>query len=158
MGAEGCRGVVAHGWDAAGVIRLMGQHLRGLAYQRPRWSTVLLIIPGDTAQQLAQAGYTKDRIRDELRRQNPIPRAEYAAWFGNDYWSQGVKQTLAEQPGDGPVLAPAVDQFLILYAGGPGMKNLIVPGWFGAKRAVTREIVLPPDWDGAASGSASPER
>jgi len=147
MGAEGTRGMVAHGWDAQDVIRLFGRHLRGLAFQRPIWTTVLLIIPGDTAYQLSRAGYTKERIREELLQQNPVPRKEYAAWFAGNYWKQGVEQELASRqaPGDA-YFAPLVRQFLILYAGGAGMKNMIVPGWFGSKRAITRQIDLPPDW------------
>jgi len=147
MGAEGWRGVVANGWDAADVIRLMGQHLRGLAFQRPRWTTVLLIIPGDTAYQLSRAGYTKEMIRAGLSRQNPVSRKEFAAWFANESWAQGVQASLAEQPEGETIDTPVIEQFLILYAGGPGMKNMIIPGWFGSKRAVTREIVLPPRWE-----------
>jgi hypothetical protein len=146
MGAEGWRGVIATGWDSAGVMRLMGAHMRGLAVQRPRWKTVLLIIPGDTAYQLSRAGYSKERIREELGRQNPIPREEFKAWFVNETWAEAARKTLDETPANEPVHAPAIDQFLILYAGGPGMKNMIVPGWFGAKKAVTREIVLPLNW------------
>lgn len=146
MGAEGWRGIIATGWNAEGVMRLMGAHLRGLAVQRPRWKTVLLIIPGDTAYQLSRAGYTKERIREELSRQNPISREEFKAWFVNETWAEAARKTLDETPANEPVHAPAIDQFLILYAGGAGMKNMIVPGWFGAKKAVTREIVLPPNW------------
>ena len=151
MGAEGIRGVVAHGWDAAGIMKLMGEHLRGLAWQRPRWPVILLVIPGDTSYQLSHEGYDRERIRRELLRRNPIPREEYARWFANDFWGEGVRRTLAEHPGDPVVYGPVVDQFLIVYAGGQGMKNMIIPGWFGAKRAVTREIRLPTDRDRPAS-------
>ena len=148
MGAEGSRGIVANGWDAKGVLRLMGQHMRGLAFQRPVWSTVLLIIPGDTAYQLSREGYSKDRIREELLQQNPVPRQEYAAWFAKNYWKPDVEQEMASRQGPGDTyFAPLVRQMLILYAGGPGMKNMIVPGWFGSKQAITRQIALPPDWD-----------
>jgi hypothetical protein len=156
MGAEGWRGVVANGWEARDVIRLMGQHLRGLAFQRPRWSTVLLIIPGDTAYQLSHAGYTKERIRKELLGENPVPRQAFAAWFSNETWRQDVQDILAKHPQADTIDTPVIDQFLIVYAGGPGMKNMLVPGWFGAKRAVTRKIVLPPNWDAVvAAGKAA---
>ncbi|EGB15546.1 hypothetical protein DND132_2342 [Pseudodesulfovibrio mercurii] len=147
LGAEGWRVAVAHGWSGPDVMRLMGRHLAGLAYQRPRWPTILVVIPGDTAYQLAHEGYTKERIRKELREQNPIPKGEYEKWFANDFWKQGVTRTLAEHPGEPVIAAPETDHLLILYAGGNGMKNIIVPGWFGAKGPVTREVELPPDWD-----------
>lgn len=147
MGAEGIRGAVAHGWDAAGIMKLMGEHLRGLAWQRPRWPVLLLVIPGDTAYQLSHEGYDKGRIRKELLEQNPIPREDYARWFANDFWAEGVRRTLEEHPDTPFVRGPVVDQFLIVYAGGQGMKNMIIPGWFGARRAVTREIRLPSGWD-----------
>ena len=143
LGAEGYRGVIANGWDARGVMRLMGEHLRGLAWQRPRWATVLVVIPGDTAHQLARAGYTKDRIRKELLEQNPIPREEFTRWFSNESWAEGVKASLARQPDSPVVYAPMVDQLLIVYAGGQGMKNMIIPGWIGALKAVTRPIRFP---------------
>lgn len=153
MGAEGMRGIIAHGWEAKDVIRLFGQHLRGLAFQRPRWTTVLLIIPGDTAYQLSRAGYTKERIREELLRQNPVPRKEYAAWFASDHQGRDAQRILAENPGAEVIQTPRIDQFLILYAGGPGMKNMIIPGWFGSKKAITRTITLPPDWEAVVAGS-----
>ena len=140
MGAEGYRGVVAHGLESADIIRLMGAHMKGLAWQRPRWSTILLVIPGETAWQLAHSGYTKERIRKELLQQNPIPREEFLRWFDSSRWGDDVEKVLAVGAENQPVQAPATDQLLILYAGGPGIKNMIIPGWFGARRAVTKRI------------------
>ena len=40
---------------------------------------------------------------------------------------------------------PFIDQFLILVAGGPGEKSMLIPGWAGSK-AISKEIRLPANW------------
>jgi hypothetical protein len=39
---------------------------------------------------------------------------------------------------------PVIDQLLVLVAGGPGEKSMIIPGW--GSKAVSKEIRLPGDW------------
>ena len=79
-------------------------------------------------------------IRKELLQQNPIPREEFLHWFDSSRWGDDAEKVLASGAENQPVQAPTTDQLLILYAGGPGIKNMIIPGWFGARRAVTRRI------------------
>ena len=44
------------------------------------------------------------------------------------------------------IQTPVIDNLIILVAGGPGEKSMLIPGWSGSK-AISKEIKLPVHWD-----------
>jgi len=147
MGAGGEHTIIGHGWDAQGILELMGRHMHGFAYQRPYWNTMLLVVATDTGHQLAKAGYDKAKIRDFLMKSNPMDRKAFADWFA-DFRMDDWRKILEEREGQQTIYCPVIDNFMILYAGGPGgMKNKLIPGWLFSTGPVTRRIELPRNWD-----------
>jgi len=147
MGAEGIRGVVGIGRTPEGFLQLVAEHMSGLAAQRPRWPVVALLIARDTAIELAKAGYTKESIREGILKYGSIPFSKYKERFSIPRWSNEIQnaEVIATSP-DEMIPQPTIDQFIILVAGGSGEKSMIIPGWFGATKAVSKEIRLPANW------------
>jgi len=139
IAAEGIRGILASGRSPDAYLKLVAAHMGGLVAQRPQWTVVVLIIAQDTAAMLAREGWTKDSIRATLLKHCNSGLLPPDA---------GTTQNAAT-----PIAAAAqgsrfsIDQFLILVAGGPGEKSMLIPGWFEASRAVSKEIRLPGNWE-----------
>jgi hypothetical protein len=140
MGAEGLRGVIGSGRTSEGFLKLVADHMAGLAAQRSHWPTVLLVIAKDTAAQLAREGWTKQTIREGILSfaNNPASPSKSGQELQLGNVSGENSKTQAQLQ---------IDQFLVLVAGGPGEKSMIIPGWLGATKAVSKEIRLPGNWE-----------
>jgi hypothetical protein len=57
------------------------------------------------------------------------------------------EETLESKDPAALVPQPLIGQFIILHAGGPGEKSMLIPGWFAAEKVVSKEVRLPADWD-----------
>lgn len=147
VGIEGMRGVVGIGRTSEGFLQLVAEHMSGLAAQRPRWPVIVLIIAKDTATQLAREGWTKESIREAILKFGSIPLSKYKERFNIPRWSHEIQnaEVTATSPNE-MIPQPFIDQFIILVAGGSGEKSMILPGWFGATKAVSKEIRLPANW------------
>jgi hypothetical protein len=147
VGVEGIRGVVGIGRTSEGFLRLVAEHMSGLAAQRPRWPVVILIIAKDTAIQLAKDGWTKESMREAILKFGSVPLSKYKERFNIPRWSHEIQnaEVSATSPNE-MIPQPFIDQFIILVAGGFGEKSMILPGWFGASKAVSKEIRLPANW------------
>ena len=113
---------------------------------------VLLVIAKDTAAQLARDGWTKETIREAILGFVSVPssRSDAGPKLGRELPAGGN----ADPHGPKTRTAPLqIDQFLILVAGGTGEKTMIIPGWLGAARAVSKEIRLPGRWQEIKSNS-----
>lgn len=147
IGVEGMRGVVGIGRTSEGFLQLVADHMSGLAAQRPRWPVVILIIAKDTAIQLARDGWTKESIREAVMKYGSVPLAKYKERFNIPRWSHEIQSAEVNATGENNMIPqPFVDQFIILVSGGSGEKSMILPGWFGASKAVSKEIRLPANW------------
>ncbi len=143
MGAEGMRGVIGIGRTSDEYLKLVADHMVGLAAQWRRWPVVVLVIAKDTAAQLARDGYTKDSIREGILNYVNVPSGKEST-----HRPQTNPGTSNPTENSAKSSAPqlVIDQFLIFVAGGVGEKSMIIPGWVGAKQAVTKEIRLPANW------------
>jgi hypothetical protein len=145
MGAEGLRGVIGAGRTSEGFLKLVADHMAGLAAQRPHWPTVLLVIAKDTAAQLARDGWTKQTIREGILKFANTPSSSAQSRPELQPATRAGTNVDAENPKT-QVSQLQIDQFLILVAGGPGEKSMIIPGWLGGIKAASREIRLPAHW------------
>lgn len=150
LGIEGIRGIIGIGHNPEEYLKLVSEHLAGLAAQRPYWPVVVLIIARDTAAELARAGWTKETIREAILKKGSKPFAELQTRFfkrrGQSIFKipEGILET--KDP-NAMIPQPLIGQFIILHAGGSGEKSMLIPGWFGAEKAVSKEVRLPANWD-----------
>lgn len=150
LGIEGIRGIIGIGHTPEQYLKLVSEHLAGLAAQRPYWPVVVLIIARDTAAELARAGWTKESIRTEIMKNGSKPLSELQRRFfkrgGQSIFKipEGMLDTKDPQA---MVPQPLIGQFILLHAGGSGEKSMLIPGWFGAEKAVSKEIRLPANWE-----------
>jgi hypothetical protein len=148
MGAEGMRGVIGIGRTSDEYLKLVADHMVGLAAQWRHWPVVVLIVAKDTAGQLARDGYTKDSIREGILKYVNVPP-------GKESTHRPQTNPGSNPPADSAKSAApqlVIDQFLIFVAGGVGEKSMIIPGWVGATKAVTKEIRLPANWPQLLTG------
>jgi hypothetical protein len=106
--------IVPRGTDDSGIIQTIKDRLG------PQWRQLTLLVCPSHAATLADAGWTKERLIDELQRTRPEPPAT----------------------GIGRLSGPESAQ--VVCAGGPGAWIGLVTG---VGRWVSRPIELPADWD-----------
>jgi len=149
LGAEGMRGIIGIGHTPDQYMKLVSEHLAGLAAQRPYWPVVVLIIARDTAAELARAGWTKETIREAILKNGSKPLAELESrFFKKGQSSFKIPEGILDTKDPKAMIAqPLIGQFIILHAGGSGEKSMLIPGWFGAEKAVSKEIRLPANWE-----------
>jgi hypothetical protein len=124
------------------------EHMAGLAARRPYWPVVVLVIARDTAAELARAGWTKDKIRQAILKYRAKPLGEIRSRFSKRSERLKVPEGMVETTDPAALVPqPLIGQFIILHAGGPGEKSMLIPGWFGAEKAISREARLPANWD-----------
>lgn len=143
VGAEGTHGILGSGWSSEGFLRLVSDHLAGL--ERTERSVVVLIIAQDRAAMLARDGWTKPKIREFIAEHARIPFSKYKERFIDAGKAVPASVRGITDP-DALVPVPVIGQLIILVAGGPGEKSMLIPGWGGSK-AVSKQIRLPADWD-----------
>jgi len=106
----------------------------------------LLVITPSTAQQLANEGWGKDRIRSYVKDHTRVPPVRLeeglTSWnqkAGNDDYSAET----SELDENGLVTMPFVKELYVIVAGGVGEKNALIPLW---SEPVSREVPLPKAW------------
>ena len=147
ISAESFSGILGIGQTRQGYLNLIASWMKG--HDRPYRPDLVIVIAQDTAQMLAQEGWTKKSIEAYLRDKAKVPFREFKEQFvdtnmasinrGVPAWA--FKVTDPEQLID----KPFVDRFLIVVAGGTGEKSMIIPGWTNGK-AVCKEVRLPANW------------
>ncbi len=144
FGAEGYKGVLGIGQSHEGYLKLIASELKG--HDRPYRSTMMLVIAQDTAGMLAQAGWTKESIEKYIREAAKVPFREVKEQFIDTHMAAGVPGWMFSVTDPNQLVPkPFIDQFLIVVAGGPGEKSMLIPGW-AAGHAVSREVRLPFNW------------
>jgi len=149
VGAEGTRNLYGAGLNPKAYLKMVADHLVGS--DRPRKPVVVLIIAQDTAATLAREGWTKAKIRDFIRENTRIPFAKYKERFIDT--NREPPGTVQQKDTGQPIPVPVIDNFIILVAGGPGEKSMLIPGW-GASKAVSKEIKLPGNWEAVLGRAA----
>lgn len=145
FGAEGTQNIRGIGQNAKGYLRLVADFLAGS--DRPGRPSLLLMVAQDTAAMLAREGWERNSIRQFILENARIPYPHYKEKFIDTHTLAGIPPSVYENKGPGDTIqVPFVEQFLILVAGGPGEKSMVIPGWSGS-RAVSREIRLPSNWE-----------
>lgn len=145
LAAEGTHSVLGSGWNAEGYLSLVSDHLAGL--DRAYRPIVVLIIAQDTAAMLAREGWTKETIRQFVYEHARMPFSKYKKRFLDTRKVGGVPGWVLEVTDpNAPIPVPFMDHFVILVAGGPGEKSMLIPVWSGCKRVMSREITLPAGW------------
>jgi hypothetical protein len=150
LGVEGMRGIIGIGHTPEQYMKLVSEHMAGLSAQRPYWPVVVLIIARDTAAELFRAGWTKETIREAILKNGSKPLEELESRFfkkrgqGIFRIPEGLLDTIDPKA---MIPQPLIGQFIILYAGGSGEKSMLIPGWFGAEKAVSKEVRLPANWE-----------
>jgi hypothetical protein len=129
LGAEGTQSILGLSHDSEGYLKLVADNLAGM--DRPSRSVVLLIIAQDTAKMLARDEWTKEKIVRYIQDNARIPFSKYKKKFidtglarllgGVPSWVFETKDPNALVP------VPVIDQLLVLVAGGPGEKSMIIP-------------------------------
>ena len=148
LAAEGTHSVYGIGRNSEGFLKMIADYLAGM--DRAYRSTLLLIIAQDTAQMLARDGWTKEKIRQFIRENARLPFFKYKERFLDPGMARipgGVPSWILQtRDPQAPIPSPMIDQLLILVAGGPGEKSLLIPGWTAGK-AVSKEIRFPANWE-----------
>ncbi|WP_068133509.1 hypothetical protein [Limnochorda pilosa] len=145
VGAEGTHNILGIGQGTRGFMKLVAAHLAGM--DRPIRSVVVLIVAQDTAQQLAEEGWTPKSMRAFIQDNAAIPFYVYKERFIDTGMARRVPDWVHQtQSPDELIPTPLIEQMLILVSGGPGEKSMVVPGW-PAGSMVSREIRLPWNWD-----------
>jgi hypothetical protein len=126
FGGEGPRGVVDQlsrtpeslAKSFAMSLRTVGHHKLAIAFD------AMLIVSPEHAARFRDAGWTKQRLRDELNELLTVPGADLVR--GADGCAEGLPEAFANSPI--PKFAP--DGLLIVHAGGKaGLFSAIVGGW-----------------------------
>jgi hypothetical protein len=149
VGAEGTRNLYGSGLNPKAYLKMVADHLIGS--DRPYKPVVVLIIAQDTAATLAREGWTKAKIRDFIRDNTRIPFSRYKERF-IDTHREPPASALQQRDPTQMIPVPLIDNFIILVAGGPGEKSMLIPGW-GASKAITKEIRLPGNWEALLRGA-----
>jgi hypothetical protein len=144
IAAEGYQGILGIGQSCEGYLKLIASALRG--QDRPYRSTMLMVVAQDTAGMLARAGWTKESIERFIREEAKVPFGEVKEQFIDTHMSRGIPAWMFNVTDPKQLVPkPFIDQFLIVVAGGPGEKSMLIPGWT-AGHAVSREVRLPSNW------------
>ena len=144
IGAEGYKGILGIGQSLEGYLKLVASELKG--HDRPYRSTMMLVIAQDTAGMLARAGWTKESIEKFIREAARVPYSEVKEQFIDTHMASGLPGWMFNVTDPNQLVPkPFIDQFLIVVAGGPGEKSMLIPGW-AAGHAVSREVRLPSNW------------
>ncbi len=145
LGAEGTRNLLGTGLSSEAYLKMVAHHLIGS--ERAYRPLVLLIIAQDTAGMLAREGWTKPKIREFITQNARIPFSKYKERFiDTPRFREVPGWVLQTRDPNRMIPVPFIDNFLILVAGGPGEKSMLIPGWSGSK-AVSKEIKLPGNWE-----------
>lgn len=145
VGAEGTHNLLGVGLKSQAYLKMVADHLVGS--ERPHRPVVILIIAQDTAAMLARDGWTKAKIREFVYQNARIPFSKYKERFIDTNRAREAPAWVL-QTKDPKVMIPVpfIDNFIILVAGGPGEKSMLIPGWGGSK-AISKEIKLPGNWE-----------
>jgi hypothetical protein len=145
VGAEGTHNLLGVGLKSQAYLEMVADHLVGS--ERPHRPVVILIIAQDTAAMLARDGWTKAKIREFVYQNARIPFSKYKERFIDTNRAREAPAWVL-QTKDPKVMIPVpfIDNFIILVAGGPGEKSMLIPGWGGSK-AISKEIKLPGNWE-----------
>jgi len=146
MAAEGTHSILGIGQSDEGYLKIVAAHLAGL--EKPYRGTTLLIIAQDTAQMLAEKGWTREKIVAYITDYAKIPFKLYKERYldtsvlrkGMPDWVFRVKDPETMIPN------PLIDKLLVLVAGGTGEKSTLIPGWSNAG-IMSKEIRLPSNWE-----------
>ncbi len=143
LGAEGTANIVASNVNSVGFMNLVADHLAGL--ERTHRANVLLLVAQDTAAMLARDGWTKPKISQYIAEHARIPFWKYKERFID----QGMEVPASIKDMQDPnalVPVPILDRLIIVVAGGPGVKNMVIPVW-GNSKPQSKPIQLPSNWD-----------
>jgi hypothetical protein len=145
VGAEGTRNLLGSGLGSKAYMKMVADHLVGSEHiRRP---VVVLIIAQDTAAMLAREGWTKAKIKEFIQQNARIPFSKYKERFIDTHRAREAPASILQtKDPNGMIPVPMIDNFIILVAGGPGEKSMLIPCWGGSK-AVSKEIKLPGNWD-----------
>jgi hypothetical protein len=147
IGAEGTHNILGIGQTTEGYLKLVADCMAGM--DRAARSMMLLIIAQDTAEMLAREGWTREKMRQFISKHGVMPFSKYKERFIDTNMARvigGVPSWVFETKDPNAMIpVPFIDQFLILVAGGPGEKSMLIPGWAGSK-AISKEIRLPANW------------
>ena len=146
MAAEGTHSILGIGQSDEGYLKIVAAHLAGL--EKPYRGTTLLIIAQNTAQMLAEKGWTREKIVAYITDYAKIPFKLYKERYldtsvlrkGMPDWVFRVKDPETMIPN------PLIDKLLVLVAGGTGEKSMLIPGWSNAG-IMSKEIRLPSNWE-----------
>jgi hypothetical protein len=145
--AESYQAIVGLGLTSEQFLNVLTDRLMGL--RSPRMGVLLLILNYDTVDILKGDGWTKDGIKKYIAEHAVMPASEFKKKFNRPAGeAPGVPDSTPAATGsaNSMIPMPAIDQLLILVAGGPpGEKDMIVPVWASSK-AVSKEVKLPANW------------
>jgi hypothetical protein len=145
--AESYQAIVGLGLTSEQFLSLLTDRLVGL--HSPRMGVMLLILNYDTVDILHGDGWTKDGLKKYIAEHAVMPASEFKKRFNRAASeAPGAPDSIPAATGSSKAMipTPAIDQLLILVAGGPpGEKDMIVPVW-GSSKAVSREVKLPANW------------
>ena len=146
LAVEGLQSILGSGWDSEGYLSLVADHLAGL--DRSYRPVVLLLIAQDTASMLQREGWTKEKIKKFIYDQGRIPFSKYKKRFIDTRKVQGVPAwVLKTEDPQAMIPVPFMDHLLIVVAGGPGEKSMLLPVWSASSKVLSKEVQLPGNWE-----------
>ena len=145
VGAEGTQAVLGVNQSSEGFMKMVAENMAGM--DRPARSMFVLIVAQDTARMLGEEGWTRRKIKKYIQDNAHMPFARYKEkyidtgtikYFGRNLpsWILETKDPKALIP------TPVFGDMLIMVAGGPGEKSIIIPAWSIA----SKKIRLPGFW------------
>lgn len=146
LAVEGLQSILGSGWDDEGYLSLVADHLSSL--DRSYRPVVLLLIAQDTAAMLKDRGWTKEKIKKFIYDQGRIPFSKYKKRFIDTRKVQEVPAwVLKTKDPQAMIPVPFMDHFLIVVAGGPGEKSMLLPVWSASQKVLSKEAQLPGNWE-----------
>jgi hypothetical protein len=129
----------------AGTMRAPGGQLFRPNYKNPNMATGVVFLGRTWAQELANQGFSKDKLKANLWEQSKIPWDELVK-MGN---AQRAKTQTGVKEKESAPLSAKPEQLLIVIAGGDqsGHAFWMAPGGTSGYTTVDREIKLPKNWD-----------
>ena len=131
-----------YGTDAEGVLLSLVYNMMPAR----SGALTLIILPPPHAKTLANAGWTKDKIKTYITTKAVVPAYQHPAFYGTDLAASNKDHVLRDPMTPVPLMRD-VECMRIIVAGGPGsfMGVLSSSGLLGG--FVTRKINLPGNWD-----------
>ena len=146
VGAEGTQAVLGVNQSSEGFMKMVAENMAGM--DRPARGMFVLIVAQDTAKMLAAEGWTRGKIKKYIQDNAHMPFDRYKEKYIDTgtikYFGRNLPSWILETK-DPKVLipTPVFDDMLIMVAGGPGEKSMIIPAW---SCIISKEIRLPGFW------------